>query len=263
MEESMAYSQIEVEIGQDHIAEIVLNRPEHLNAFNTPMARELNTALNALDEDSQVRVILIKGAGKAFCAGIDLKEFPGKTAIEYHRWIETMERPFITISRMYTPVIAQVQGVAAANGCGLVAAADLAIASQNTKLGLTAIKVGLNCVGPVVAVARSLGRKRALELLLFGDLIKAPQALEMGLINRVVPKDQLASETRRWAQELASKSPIAAQMAKKAFYDIESLPYEKAFAHMNEVFARLCMTEDAQEGINAFFDKRPPVWQKK
>ena len=259
----MTYLQLIVNIGQDHVAEIVLNRPDHLNALNTPLARELHSALVALEAEPGVRVILIKGAGKAFCAGIDLKEFDGKQALDYQSWIECMERPFVTISRMRKPVIAQVQGVAAANGFGLVAAADLAIAAENTKFGLTAIKVGLNCVGPVVAVARSVGRKRALELLLFGDLIKAPQALDMGLINRVVPKDELESEARRWAAQLAQKSPLAAQMAKKAFYDAESLPYETAFAYMNEVFARLCTTEDAREGIQAFFEKRPAIWKEK
>jgi enoyl-CoA hydratase/carnithine racemase len=259
----MTADQLMVQIGDDFVAEIILNRPEHLNAFNTPLAMELDAALRRLDNDDQVRVILIKGAGKAFCAGIDLKEFPDKSALEYHRWVERMERPFITISQMRTPVIAQVQGAAVANGFGLVAAADLAIAAESTKFGLTAIKVGLNCVGPVVAVARSVGRKRALELLLFGDLIEAPQALEMGLINRVVPKEELDMIGRQWARMLAEKSPLALQMAKKAFYDIESLSYEKAFAHMNEVFARLCTTKDAQEGINAFFEKRAPQWKLK
>jgi enoyl-CoA hydratase/carnithine racemase len=259
----MTYHQLIVNIGGDHVAEIILNRPDHLNTFNTPLAQELQHALTVLEEEPQARVILIKGAGKAFCAGIDLQEFGNKQALDYQGWIECMERPFITISRMRKPVIAQVQGTAVANGLGLVAAADLAIAADATKFGLTAIKVGLNCVGPVVAVARSVGRKRALELLLFGDLIKSSQALEMGLINRVVPKEQLDSEARHWAAQLAQKSPLAAQMAKKAFYDAESLPYEKAFVLMNEVFARLCTTEDAREGIQAFFEKRPPVWKQR
>jgi enoyl-CoA hydratase/carnithine racemase len=245
----------------DFVTELTLNRSDQLNAFNTPLAEDLDRALRELDQDPRTRVILLKGAGKAFCAGIDLKEFPGKSALEYQRWVERMEKPLVTISRMHKPVIAQVHGVAVANGMGLVAAADLAIAAENTKFGLTAIKVGLNCVGPVIPVARSLGRKRALELLFYGDLIKASQALEMGLINRVAPKEQLDEQARQWAAELAQRSPLALQIAKKAYYESADLPYEKAFAYMNEVFARLCTCEDAQEGINAFFEKRNPDWK--
>lgn len=252
-----------VTINDDFVSELMLNRPDQLNAFNSPLAEALDRTLQELDENPRTRVILLKGAGKAFCAGIDLKEFPGKSTLQYQQWVERMEKPLITISRMRKPVIAQVQGVAVANGMGLVAAADLAIAAENTKFGLTAIKVGLNCVGPVIPVARSLGRKRALELLFYGDLIKAGQALEMGLINRVAPKEQLDDQARQWARELAQRSPLALQIAKKAFYESADLPYEKAFAYMNEVFARLCTCEDAQEGIHAFFEKRNPDWKER
>jgi len=257
----MSYEHLIVEIGNDFVAEITLNRPEQLNTFNTPLAGELVQALNELDSQTSVRVIILKGAGKAFCAGIDVNELSGKTAMEYKAWIEHMEKPLVTISRMGKPVIAQVHGVAAANGAGLVAAADLAVADENTRFGLTAINVGLNCIGPVVPVTRSVGRKRALELLLFGDLIKAPQALNMGLLNRVVPTDDLAEETRNWAAILARKSPIAVQISKKAFYAAADLDYYKAFEYMNEAFARLCTTEDAKEGVTAFFEKRNPEWK--
>jgi enoyl-CoA hydratase/carnithine racemase len=146
---------------------------------------------------------------------------------------------------------------------GLATAADLTIAAENAKFGLTAVKVGLNCVGPVIPVARCIGRKRALELLLYGELIKAPQAMAMGLVNRVVPAEQLADDTLQWARLLAEKSPLAVQIAKSAFYNAEDLPYEKAFNYMNEAFARLCTTADAREGIAAFFERRNPVWQQK
>ena len=259
----MAYDTVIVEIGEDYVAELTLNRPEQLNAFNTPLAVDLNAALEELDADPRVRVILLKGAGKAFCAGIDLKEFEGKSTLAYQAWIERMERPLVTISRMKKPVIAQVQGVAVANGMGLAIASDLVIADENAKFGLTAIKVGLNCIGPVVAVARSVGRKRALELLLFGDLVKAPRAEQMGLINRTAANGTLDQEARQWAKELAVKSPIALQIAKKTFYEAADMTYEKAFAYMNEAFARLCSTEDAHEGVNAFLEKRDPNWQEK
>ncbi|NTW35415.1 MAG: hypothetical protein HGB17_04680, partial [Syntrophobacteraceae bacterium] len=178
----MQYENLIVEIGEDFVASLTLNRPQQLNTFTSPLATELDHALLALDADPKVRVVLLKGAGKNFCAGIDVGELEGKTAMEYRVWIQRMENPLITISRMNKPVIAQVQGVAAANGAGLVAAADLAIAADNARLGLTAINVGLNCVGPLIPVSRSVGRKVAMEMLLYGDLIGAQDALGKGLL---------------------------------------------------------------------------------
>lgn len=259
----MNYENLLVDIGDDFVAELTLNRPDHMNTFNTPLASELRAALLDLDADARVRVILLKGSGKAFCAGIDVKELAGKTTIEYQAWIELMESPLATISQMKKPVIAQVHGVAAANGAGLMAAADLAIAAEDARIGLTAINVGLNCIGPVVPVSRSVGRKRALELLLYGELIGAPKALEIGLINKVVPAAELPAEARKWAAVLAAKSPIAVQISKEAFYRAADLDYYKAFNYMNEAFARLCTTEDAKEGVQAFFEKRKPQWKER
>jgi enoyl-CoA hydratase/carnithine racemase len=259
----MAYHHLIEEIDDRFVGTITLNRPDQLNTFNTLLAQELYDALTALDAAPNVRVILVKGAGKAFCAGIDVNELEGKTAMEYRRWIEHMERPLVTIATLKKPVIAQLHGVAAANGAGLVAAADLAIAAENSRMGLTAINVGLNCVGPVIPVSKSVGRKKALEMLLFGDMIKAPAAMAMGLINRVVPKDQLEAEASAWARSLAAKSPVAIQNAKQAFYSAEDMTYAQQFDHMNEAFARLCTTRDAKEGVAAFFEKRPPAWQER
>lgn len=259
----MDYESIIVEIGDDFVAGITLNRPGSLNTFNVPLAKELDQALKELDSEDRVRVIIINGAGKAFSAGIDVGDFSGKSVMEYRDWIECMETPLVTISRIKKPVMAQVHGVAAANGAGLVAASDLAVAGEKARLGLTAINVGLNCIGPVVPVARSVGRKRALELLFFGNLLSAQEALDMGLVNRVVPESELEKETRRWAADLAQKSPMAIQNAKKAFYGAADLDYYKAFDYMNEAFARLCSTEDAKEGIDAFLGKRNPVWRQK
>lgn len=259
----MDYESIVVEIGEDFVGQITLNRPGQLNTFTTSLATELNQALLDLDAQKTVRVILIKGEGKAFCAGIDVRDFFGKTASEYREWIECMETPLVTITKMSKPVIAQVHGVAAANGVGLVAAADLAIASDRARLGLTAINVGLNCIGPIVPVTRSIGRKRALELLFYGDLINAKTALDMGLINKTVPAEDLEKEARNWAAILAQKSPVALQLAKKAFYATADVDYYKSFNYMNEAFARLCTTEDAEEGIKAFLEKRSPEWKEK
>ena len=259
----MADERVLMDIDDHFVGSITLNRPDHLNTFNSPLAQDLFAALMALDQDSKVRVILLKGAGRAFCAGIDVNELEGKTAMQYRAWVEHMERPLVTISKMKKPVIAQVHGVAAANGAGLVAAADLAIAAENARMGLTAINVGLNCVGPVIPVARSLGRKKALEMLFCGELIKAPAAMDMGLVNRIVPKDDLDTEALQWARSLAQKSPIAMQNAKQAFYSSEDMSYVQQFDHMNEAFARLCTTHDAKEGVAAFFERRRPEWQEK
>lgn len=252
-----------VDISSGFVATITLNRPEQLNTFNTPMAKSLAAALMDLENDPSVRVLVIRGSGKAFCAGIDVNELDGKSAMEYRAWIETMEGPLVAVSKMNKPVIAQVHGVAAANGLGLVAAADLAIAAANSRMGLTAINVGLNCVGPVIPVSRSVGRKKALELLLYGDLMPAHEALALGLINRTAPAEELEAESRKWAETLAQKSPIAVQIAKSAFYAAEDMVYHKQFDYMNEAFARLCTTDDAKEGVKAFFEKRLPEWAMK
>jgi enoyl-CoA hydratase/carnithine racemase len=259
----MAYTHLLTEVNDKSIGIITLNRPDQLNTFNSLLAEDLVDAFLSMDADPKVRVILLKSAGKAFCAGIDVNELADKSAMEYRAWIGHMEKPLVTIARLKKPVIAQVQGVAAANGMGLVASADVAIAAENTKMGLTAINVGLNCVGPVIPVARCIGRKKALGLLLYGDLIEASEALALGLLNRVVPKENLDSEALAWAQTLASKSPIAVQIAKQAFYASEDMDYFRQFELMNEAFARLCTTRDAKEGVAAFFERRNPVWEER
>lgn len=256
----MEFETVLISITPEHVGTITLNRPDQLNTFTSQMATELHQALLQLEGDPEVRVILLKSSGRAFCAGIDVKELEGKSAIEYRTWIEGMEAPLVAMSTMKKPVIAQVQGVATANGMGLVASADLAIVSERIKMGLTAINVGLNCVGPVIPVARCVGRKKALELLLYGNLLKAHEAMELGLVNRVVEHDQLEEEALAWATDLAHRSPLAVQIAKSAFYQSEDLPYHQQFNLMNEAFARLCTTDDAKEGVSAFLQKRKPKW---
>jgi enoyl-CoA hydratase/carnithine racemase len=257
----MEFETVLVETTVKHVGIITLNRPDQLNTFTSRMAGELHAALLAMEADDKVRVILLKSSGRAFCAGIDVKELAGKSATQYREWIEWMENPLVAISTMKKPVIAQVQGVATANGMGLAAAADLVIASDRMKMGLTAINVGLNCVGPILPVARCVGRKKALELLLYGNLLKAQEALDLGLVNRVVAHDELDGAALQWAEDLAQRSPLAVQIAKKAFYQSEDMDYQKQFQYMNEAFARLCTTDDAKEGVSAFLDKRNPEWK--
>jgi enoyl-CoA hydratase/carnithine racemase len=257
------FDAVTVEVGDDAVAVVTLNRPDHLNTFNTPLAAELDAMLRMLDQDRRVRVIIVRGAGRVFCAGIDLDEFPGKSVDEYREWTGRMERPLATMMVISKPIIAQVHGVAVANGAGVVGAADLAIAGESARFGLTAINVGLNCIGPVVPVSRSVGRKRALELLFFGDLVSAVTAAEIGLINRVVADDALEEETRAWARTLAEKSPLALRSAKTSFYAAADLEFGNAMSYMNGAFAALCSTEDAAEGVEAFKEKRPPVWKER
>ena len=258
----MSYNTILVN-QENHIGIITLNRPDELNTFSTEMAIELNQALTQLDNDINVRVIIIKGAGKAFCAGIDLSEFSGKSHLEYKDWVGLMEKMASVISNMKKPVIASAHGFAVANGAGVIAASDLAIITEGTKIGTTAISVGLFCMGPAIPLSRSLGRKRALEMLLTGDMIKSDDAEKWGLVNKVVPADQLEKATMSLANKLAQKSPLALQMGKQAFYQTADMEFDKALEYSNEMFASLCVTEDAKEGIDAFLNKRKPSWKVK
>ena len=246
---------------ENHIGIITLNRPEELNTFTTTLAGELDQSLVDMDRDKEIRVIIIKGNGRVFCAGIDVSVLPMKSILEYRSWIRDMEKTFLTIAHMQKPVIAAAHGVAAANGAGLVVAADLAIIAEGTRIGTTAINVGLFCMGPAVPLSRSLGRKLSLEMLLTGDFIDAERAERIGLVNKVVPPDKLMDEAMNLASKLASKSPIALQMGKKAFYTMSDMEFEKALEYSDEMFAELCTTEDAIEGVRAFREKREPVWK--
>jgi enoyl-CoA hydratase/carnithine racemase len=245
---------------KNHIGIITLNRPDQLNTFTTTLAAELDKALLTMDQDKEIRVIIITGNGRAFCAGIDVSVLPMKNIIEYRQWIRDMEKSFLTITHMVKPVIVAAHGVAAANGAGLVTAADLAIVAEGTKIGTTAINVGLFCMGPAVPLSRSLGRKLA-EMLLTGDFIDAERAERIGLVNKVVPQDKLMDEAMNLATKLASKSPIALQMGKQAFYTMSDMGFDKAMEYSDEMFAELCTIDDALEGVNAFKEKREPIWK--
>ncbi len=248
---------------EERIGIITLNRPDQMNTFNIDLAQELNDSLRELDKDRSVRVVVVKGAGRSFCAGIDITDFEGKSILEYREWIAMMDEMHWTIARMMKPVIASVHGYAVANGAGLVAACDLAVASEDSKFGTTAINVGLFCMGPAVSLARHTGKKRSLEMLLTGNIIDANTAERYGLVNKVVPKDQLEEETMKLAKDLASKSPVALQMGKRSFYAMWDMNFSDSLEYMGEVFARLCSTEDAQEGVKAFLEKRKPEWKEK
>jgi len=246
---------------EGHIGSVTLNRPEQLNTFSSQMARELCQGLSELETDEGVRVIVVNGAGKAFCCGIELSEFHGKTQQEYREWIALMEGMVSVLAGMKKPVIASAHGFAVANGAGIIASCDLAVVEEGIRIGLTAVNVGLFCMGPAVPVSRMLGRKRTLELLMTGDMIDAETALQWGLVNRVAPAGGLEKATMDLAEKLAKKSPLAIQMGKQAFYGMADLEYHKAVAYTNELFAALCVTEDAKEGVAAFLERREPGWK--
>ncbi|MGD9123818.1 MAG: enoyl-CoA hydratase-related protein [Desulfarculaceae bacterium] len=257
----MSYENLVLEKGEDHVGIITLNRPDRLNTFTSQTATEVQKALLEMESDPEVRVILLRGEGKAFCAGIDVTEMEGLSPNQLKSWVEHMETPLVTMSKLCKPVMVSVRGVAAANGGGLVAAADLAIVSSKARIGFTAVNVGLFCLGPAVPLFRMVGRKRALELLFYGELINADKAYEMGLVNKVVPEEDLDQEAREWAAKLAAKSPVAVQLSKRALYATADMDYVSSFDFMNEAFARLCTTEDAKEGVAAFLEKRDPQWK--
>lgn len=248
---------------KEQVGLITLNRPQKFNTFNTQMAEELNAALQQLEKDGEVRVVILKGAGKVFSTGIDITEFHGKTPSEYKNWITLMDQMHFTIASMGKPVIAMVHGYAVANGAGLVAAADFAIVAEGTQIGTTAINVGLLCTGPIIPMSYSLGKKKTLEMLLSGDMIDAKEAERLGLLNKVVPAENLEEETFAFAKKLIDKSPIAIQMGKEFYYQMIDMPFRQRFVLNSEIMVKLCTTEDALEGVNAFIEKRQPMWKGK
>ena len=248
---------------RDQIGFMTLNRPQAMNTFNVPFARELNDALWDLEKDPEVRVVVIDANGKHFSTGISLDEFKGKTSKEYREFIHLMDEHNHTIAKMKKPVIASVKGYALANGAGLSFACDLTVAAEDAKFGTTAINVGLICLGPAAPLARNVGLKKALEMVLTGDIISAAEAQRLGLVNRVVPADKLEEATLELATKLAAKSPLALQAGKSGLYAMQNVAYPQALDLLSDRFAALCCTEDAEEGVKAFLDKRTPEWRER
>ncbi|MBA7649093.1 2,3-dehydroadipyl-CoA hydratase [subsurface metagenome] len=228
---------------------------------NTQLAGGANDALLELENDDNIYVVLIKGAGQSFCAGVDVSVFLNKTVLEER--LQLIYQPFKTITGMSKPVIAAVRGTVAAMGLTIVAACDLAIAADDALFGTTAINVGLFCLTVQPSLYRSVGKKRALRLLLTGDLIDAREAERIGLINEVIPGGKLDDEAMKLAEKLASKAPVALQTGKRAFYTMWDMKYDKAIKYLGDTMAFLATTEDATEGITAFLEKRKPQYKGK
>ncbi|MDY0398224.1 MAG: enoyl-CoA hydratase/isomerase family protein [Desulfuromonas thiophila] len=249
---------------QDRIATIRLNRPDAMNTFTPEFADQLDAALWQCERDPEVLVVLIEAAGPHFCTGIALDQFDDKSAQQYRDFLYRIDAFYHTLARMKTLTIAVVQGYALANGAGLAFAADFTVAADSAQFGTTAINVGLICLGPAAPMLRILGRKKTLEMVLTGEIISAQKALELGLINRVVAEDQLQHSARQLAESLCRKSPLALRIGKEGINRLGDNPcYDEALNSMDDLFASLCATADAQEGVQAFRQKRQPVWQER
>jgi enoyl-CoA hydratase/carnithine racemase len=245
------------------ITTLTLNRPRQYNALSQALLTELQNTLDAIAADDAVRVVVITGSGhQAFCAGHDLKEMRAHTDPAYHRALFAQcGRMMQSINRLPQPVIAQVNGIATAAGCQLMAACDLAVAADNARFATSGINVGLFCATPAVPLSRNLNRKQALHLLLTGEFIDAPTALAQGLINQVTDLGDLHLVVRRLAEAIRDKSPLAVKLGKEMFYKQLDMDLAEAYRYAGEVMACNMDSEDAREGIDAFFAKRRPTWR--
>jgi len=242
-------------------AVITLNRPDQRNALSLALMREVIECLGELERNGEARVIILAAAGPAFCAGHDLREMTGLGADAYREIFAVCTEMMSKIQSVPQPVIAEVQGMATAAGCQLVATCDLAIASDRTTFATPGVRIGLFCSTPMVAVSRALGRKRALEMLLTGDTIDACTAADWGLVNRVVPEAELRAATLALAERIGHASAFTIKTGKQAFYRQADLPQAEAYAFAQQVMTENALAADAQEGICAFLEKRTPRWQ--
>ena len=254
----------------DHgaIAHLTLNAPEKLNALSDEMLTALSYEFSNLETDTNVRCVILSGAGKAFCAGHDLKEMTrGRRAEDggaayFADLFDRCAAMMTHISRLPQPVIAQVHGIATAAGCQLVASCDMAVAAEGTRFGVNGVNIGLFCSTPMVALSRNISRKKAFEMLSLGEFIDATRAAELGLVNRVVPSDRLADETMEMAQKVAAKLGSAVTIGKRAFYEQVQMPVDQAYAYTGQVMVENMLNKDTEEGIAAFIEKRDPEWNQ-
>jgi enoyl-CoA hydratase/carnithine racemase len=240
---------------------VTLNRPAQRNALSLALMREVIECLSTLERERQTRSIILAAAGPAFCSGHDLREMTGLDAQAYAEVFALCTVMMTKIQSVPQPVIAEVQGMATAAGCQLVATCDLAIASEAATFATPGVRIGLFCSTPMVAVSRALGRKRALEMLLTGDAIDAPAAAEWGLVNRVVPQAELRAATLALAERIGQASAFTLKTGKQAFYRQADLPQTEAYSFTQQVMTENALAADAQEGICAFLEKRSPHWQ--
>jgi len=248
------------------VATLTLNAPERLNALSDAMLAALKSAFAALQEDRSIKVVVLRGTGKAFCAGHDLREMqagrqaPDKGAAYFADLFARCAEVMQMIPNLPQPVIAQVHGIATAAGCQLVASCDMAVAAEGTRFGVNGVNIGLFCSTPMVALTRNIPRKQAFEMLTTGNFIDAARAEALGLVNRVVPPDALEAETRALAAQVAGKLGAAVRIGKRAFYDQAQMGLAEAYDHAGRVMVENMLWRDTDEGITAFLEKRKPDW---
>jgi enoyl-CoA hydratase/carnithine racemase len=243
------------------VVTLTLNRPDQFNSLSTELLDELQKNLDDIAADDSLRVVVLVGAGKAFCAGHDLKQMRANHNKGYMQQLfRQCGRVMTTITRMPQPVVARVHGIATAAGCQLVATCDLAVASDNARFAVSGINIGLFCSTPAVALSRNMGRKQAMEMLLTGDFIDAAEAQRRGLVNRVVPLDRLDAEVKALTDSICAKSAVAVRLGKQLFYQQLEMGLEGAYQVASETMACNMMVDDAGEGIDAFMAKRKPEW---
>lgn len=240
---------------------LTLNNPKKINALSKKMISEMIHLLEAVAQDESIKVLVIKAAGNNFCAGHYLAEMVDGGVKEYKYVFDQCTRMMQMIHEMPQPVIAQVQGVATAAGCQLVAWCDLAVAEEGARFATPGVRIGLFCTTPMVAVTRAIGRKAAMEMLLTGRFFSAHEAKELGLINRVVTQDELATETEKLANQIAEASRFVLAIGKQGFYAQADQPDAAAMHYAKHTISMNLSAEDAQGGIQAFLKKEPPVWK--
>lgn len=245
------------------ITSLTLNRPDQFNALSEALLNQVDEMLAEIGEDDSVRVVVIKASGRAFCVGHDLKEMREHSDKAYiNSLFSKAGDVMLRIRNLPQPVIASVHAVATAGGCQLVAACDLAVASEKAKFAVSGIKLGLFCSTPAVALSRNVSQKRAMEMLLTGEFIDAETALDFGLVNRVVPAHTLDEATTALAEKIASKPPAAVRMGKALFYQQLGQPLDAAYQQASETITCNMLLDETLEGVDAFIEKRAPDWQR-
>jgi enoyl-CoA hydratase/carnithine racemase len=250
------------------VCHLHLNAPERLNALSEEMLDALQEQLDALQSDTSVRVVVLSGAGKAFCAGHDLKQMTAGRQAEdggkayFKDLFDRCANVMTGVQRLPQPVIAQVHGIATAAGCQLVASCDMAVAAEGTRFGVNGVNIGLFCSTPMVALSRNIARKHAFEMLVTGQFITAERAEALGLVNKVVPADALEEETQALADLVASKLGAAVKIGKSAFYEQAQMTLDDAYAYTGDVMVENMLYRDTEEGIAAFLEKRAPDWSQ-
>ena len=243
------------------VAYVTMDRPSKRNALSLAHMQELTSCFQEIGESKEITIVILRGEGPAFCAGHDLSEMIGRDPDTYRHIFDVCCVMMDTIQGIPQPVIAQVHATATAAGCQLAATCDLVVASEEARFATPGVRIGLFCSTPMVALSRAVGQKKSMEMLLTGEFVSAEEALAYGLVNRVVPAEELEAEARSLADKISEASPLVVGVGKQAFYRQLEMPTEQAYAYTKEVMSFNATFQDAQEGMGAFLEKRKPEWK--